>query len=177
LNFVTSILLFLPTHSVFAQQPKKVPRAGYLSGIGDPSPPGPQIEAFQRGLRDLGYIEEKNILIEYRYAEGKLDRAPALIAELLQLKVDILIATFSAAIRAAKQATKTTPIVMETNQDPVATGDSGQLSAAGRKYHGTYQTRPRIKWKAVRITYGSCSRNIPRRSPLGCQRTRTDNWI
>src|SRR5262249_60644844 len=113
-------VLFALSLPAEAQQAKKVPRVGYLDGIGDASAPGPHIEAFQRGLRDLGYIEGKNILIEYRYAEGKLDRAPALIAELLQLKVDILVATFSVAIRAAKQATKTTPIVMETAQDPVA---------------------------------------------------------
>ena len=81
-----------------------------MSSFGDASAPGPQIEAFRRGLRDLGYIEGKNILIEYRDAEGNLDRAPALIAELVQLKVDILVVTSLAAIRAAKQATKTTPI-------------------------------------------------------------------
>ena len=92
--------------SASAQQSETVPRIGYLSSFGDASEPGPQIEAFRRGLRDLGYIEGKNILIEYRDAEGNLDRAPALIAELVQLKVDILVVTSLAAIRGAKQATK-----------------------------------------------------------------------
>src|SRR5712692_2512406 len=65
-----------------AQQTKKVPRIGYLSGRGDPSTPDPLVDAFRQGLRDLGYIEGKNILVEYRYAEGKLDRIPSLVADL-----------------------------------------------------------------------------------------------
>ena len=62
---------------------------------GDPNTPGPQVEAFRQGLRDLGYIEGKNILVEYRYAEGKLDRIPSLVAELVQLKVDVLVVSAS----------------------------------------------------------------------------------
>jgi putative tryptophan/tyrosine transport system substrate-binding protein len=64
----------------YAQQPKKIPRIGYLSSTDDPKTPGPSIEAFQQGLRDLGYIEGKNILVEYRYAEGISDRMPSLVA-------------------------------------------------------------------------------------------------
>ena len=105
-----------------AQQPKKVPRIGYLSGAGDPSNPGPNVEAFRRGLQELGYIEGKNILVEYRYIEGKRDRVPSLVAELVQLKVDVLVSPNLPAIRAAKQATKTIPIVMVINWDPVAEG-------------------------------------------------------
>jgi putative tryptophan/tyrosine transport system substrate-binding protein len=107
-----------------AQQPKKVPRIGYLSSTDDPKAPGPSIEAFRQGLRDLGYIEGKNILVEYRYAEGMSDRMPSLVAELVQLKVDVVVAAALPAIRAAKQATKTIPIVMVTTQDPVARGTS-----------------------------------------------------
>ena len=110
------LTLFLLTVSFAdAQQPKKVPRIGYLSGRGDPSTPDPLVEAFRQGLRDLGYIEGKNILVEYRYAEGKVDRIPSLVAELVQLKVDVLVSRAFPAIRAAKQATKTIPIVMVTN--------------------------------------------------------------
>ena len=98
-----------------AQQPRKIPRIGYVSGLAMLHNPGPYVEAFRQGLRDLGYIEGKNILIEYRYAEGKPDRVPSLVAELVQLKVDVLVVPISAAIRAAKQATKTIPIVMVTN--------------------------------------------------------------
>src|ERR1700730_4121698 len=85
-------LLFALCFSADAQQPKKIPRIGYLSGgSGDASNRGPPVEAFRRGLRDLGYIEGKNILIEYRYAEGKVDRIPSFLAELVQLKVDVLV--------------------------------------------------------------------------------------
>jgi putative ABC transport system substrate-binding protein len=121
---------------VDAQQPAKVPRIGYVSATGDPNNPGPQIAAFRRGLRDLSYIEGKNILIEYRYAEGNLDRAPALVAELVRVKVDVLVVTFLAAIRAAKEATKTIPIVMETNQDPVARGIVDSLARPGGNITG-----------------------------------------
>ena len=108
---ITALLLF-PIHRAEAQQPKKIPRIGYLSGAGDPSNPGPNVEAFRRGLQELGYIEGKNILVEYRYIEGKRDRVPSLVAELVQLKVDVLVSPNLPAIRAAKQATKTIPIVM-----------------------------------------------------------------
>jgi len=74
-----------------AQQPKKVSRLGYVRVVGVPSTPAPNVEAFRQGLRDLGYTEGQNIVIEFRYAEGKRDRVPSLVAELVQLKVDVLI--------------------------------------------------------------------------------------
>jgi len=119
-----------------AQQPKKVPRIGYVSSTGDPNTPGPQVEGFRQGLRDIGYIEGRNILVEYRYVEGKLDRAPSLVAELVQLKVDVIVVTLLPAIRAAKQATKTIPIVMATFQDPVATGLVDSLARPGGNITG-----------------------------------------
>ena len=91
-----------------AQQLAKIPRIGFLATRGD------QVEAFRQGLRDLGYVEGKNILVEYRYLEGKRDRTPGLVAELVQLKVDVLVLVNTGAVRAAKQATKTIPIVMVT---------------------------------------------------------------
>jgi putative tryptophan/tyrosine transport system substrate-binding protein len=120
---ILCLISFIVIGSSFseAQQPKKIPRIGYLSGAGDPSNPGPNIEAFRRGLQELGYIEGKNILVEYRYIEGKRDRVPSLVAELVRLKVDVLVSPNLPAIRAAKQATKTIPIVMVINWDPVAT--------------------------------------------------------
>jgi ABC-type uncharacterized transport system substrate-binding protein len=118
-----------------AQQPK-VPRIGYVSGTGDSQTPGPGVEAFRGGLRDLGYIEGKNILVEYRYVEGKLDRVPSLVAELVQLKVDVLAIQNLAAIRAAKQATKTIPIVMVTTQDPVTTRIVDSLARPGGNITG-----------------------------------------
>ena len=119
-----------------AQQPTKIPRIGYVSGTGDPKTPGSRVELFQQGLRELGYIEGKNILVEYRYAEGKLDRAPALVAELLQLKVDVLVVTFLPASRAAREATKTIPIVVVTSVDPVATGLVDSLARPGGNITG-----------------------------------------
>ena len=95
-----------------AQQPKKVPRIGYLSSS-DPATESTRAEAIRLALRELGYIEGQNIAIEYRYAEGKRDRDPELAAELVRLKVDIIVVAGGAgAIRAAKNATKTIPIVM-----------------------------------------------------------------
>jgi putative tryptophan/tyrosine transport system substrate-binding protein len=117
-----------------AQQPKKIPRIGYVSS-GDPSTE-PRLAAFRRGLRDLGYIEGKNILIEYRYAEGKPDEVPGLVAELVQLKVDVLVIGFLPAIHAAKQATKTIPIVMVTPVDPVASGIVDSLARPGGNITG-----------------------------------------
>ena len=98
-----------------AQQPKKVPRIGYLSSS-DPATESTRSEAIRLALRELGYIEGQNIAIEYRYAEGKLDRVPELAAELVRLKVDIIVVAGGATwIRAAKNATKTIPIVMVGN--------------------------------------------------------------
>src|SRR5262245_30111345 len=86
-----------------AQQPKKIPRIGFLSGSGGPA----MVEAFRQGLRDLGYIEQRNILVELRYVEGQADRIPSLVAELVQLKVDVLVSGTFPAIRAAKQRPET----------------------------------------------------------------------
>ena len=85
-----AVLLAL-SFPVEAQQAKKVPRIGYVSGTGNPSDPGANVEAFRQGLRDLGYVEGKNILVEYRYIEGKADRVPSFVAELVQLKVDVFV--------------------------------------------------------------------------------------
>jgi putative tryptophan/tyrosine transport system substrate-binding protein len=118
-----------------AQQPKKIPTIAYLSG-GDPSNPERGVKAFRQGLLDLGYIEGKNILVEYRYAEGQNDRMPSLVAELVQLKVDVLVSPVGPAIRAAQQATKTIPIVMVAAGDPVATGYVDSLARPGRNITG-----------------------------------------
>src|SRR4029077_484381 len=124
-------MLFALGSPAEAQQPAKIPRIGFLSGSGDPKTPGPQLEAFRRGLQELGYIEGQNILVEYRYVEGKLDRLPSLVAELMQLKVDVFISGNLLAIRAAKQATKTIPIVMVTTADPVTAGLIDSLARPG----------------------------------------------
>ena len=123
--------------SVQAQQPKKVPRIGYLSGV-DPARESARSEAFRRSLRELGYIEGQNIAIEYRYAEGQRDRFPELAAELVRLKVDIIVGpSGSAPIRAAKNATKTIPIVMMSlAADPVEAGFVESLAHPGGNVTG-----------------------------------------
>ena len=105
-------MLFALSFSASAQQPKKVPRIGYLSGS-DAAGESTRAEPIRRALRDLGYIDGQNIAIEYRYAEGKRDRLPELAAELVRLKIDIIVvAGGTTPVRAAKNATKTIPIVM-----------------------------------------------------------------
>jgi ABC-type uncharacterized transport system substrate-binding protein len=125
-------LLFALSFPAEAQQPKKVPRIGYVSGTGDSTNPGPYLEALRQGLKAHGYVDGQNIAIEYRGAGGELGRTREFIAELLTLKVDVLILPTPETIRAAKQATKTIPIVMVTDGDPVANGfiDAWRILAA-----------------------------------------------
>src|SRR5437867_3890001 len=104
-----SFLISASSQIANAQQPAKVPRIGYLGGT-SPSSLRARIEAFRQGLRDLGYIEGKNIVIESRYAEGKLDRQPALAAELVRLKVDVIVTVGAGATRSTKETTNTIPI-------------------------------------------------------------------
>ena len=120
-----------------AQQPKKVPRIGYLSST-DPATESTRSEAIRLALRERGYIEGQNIAIEYRYAEGKLDRLPELAAELVRLKVDIIVvAGGDPRIRAAKNATKTIPIVMVgAGSDPVEAGLVESLARPGGNVTG-----------------------------------------
>jgi putative ABC transport system substrate-binding protein len=107
-----------------AQQSDRVPRIGYLSRGDKPtvSTPDLKAEAFVQGLRDLGYLDGKNIHLEFRYAEGKGERFPSILAELIKLKVDVLVSGTIQAIQAAKKATTTIPIVVVTQGDPVASG-------------------------------------------------------
>ena len=134
-----------------AQQPAKVPRIGYLSRTGDSKNPGPQVEGFRQGLRDLGYIEGKNILVEYRYIEGKSDSIPSIATELVQLKVDVLVLGPLPAIRAAKQATKTIPIVMVTTQDPVAAGFVDSLARPGGNITGLTTLQRELSGKRLEL--------------------------
>jgi putative ABC transport system substrate-binding protein len=120
-----------------AQQPAKIPLVGYLDGV-SLSANAARTEAFRQGLRDLGYVEGKNIAIEYRYAEGKLDRAPELAAELVRLKVDVIVVPGGAPwIQAAKNSTKTIPIVMMSGgSDPVEEGLVESLARPGGNVTG-----------------------------------------
>jgi ABC-type uncharacterized transport system substrate-binding protein len=128
-----AIILLTIVSLAEAQQTVKLPRIGYLSGTG---PEAPTLAGFRRGLRDLGYIEGTNILIEYRNIGVTQDRVPSFVAELVQLKVDVLFVSTGPTIRAAKQATKTIPIVMLTTEDPVATGLIDSLARPGGNITG-----------------------------------------
>ena len=143
-------LLFAPCSAVEAQQPTKVPRIGSLYA-GTPSTQSARIKAFRQGLRDLGYVEGKNIVIEYRWAEGKFDRLPALAAELVRLKVDIIVTGGGPATRAAKEATSTIPIVMTNDADPVARGIVASLARPGGNITGLSNFAPELSGKRLEI--------------------------
>ena len=118
-----------------AQQPAKVPRIGYLVP-GSASTSRSSVDGFRQGLRDLGYVEGKNIVIEYRYAEGRDDRVRDLAADLVRLKVDIIVTSSTVAVGAAKELTGTIPIVMTGTGDPVATGLVANLARPGGNVTG-----------------------------------------
>jgi putative ABC transport system substrate-binding protein len=121
--------------SAGAQQSNKIPRIGFLNALFPTTNPA-RIEAFRQGLRDVGYVEGKNIIIEYRYAERKFDRLPALATELVRLKVDVIVTSASQETRAAKEATNTIPIVMTNVGDPVETGFVASLARPGDNITG-----------------------------------------
>jgi ABC-type uncharacterized transport system substrate-binding protein len=133
-----------------AQQIGKVPRIGYLSPT-SPSVSPTRIEAFRHGLRELGYVEGKNIVIDYRYAEGKFDRLPALAAELVRLKVDLIVTTGPTVTRAAKEATTTVPIVMATDTDPVGNGFVASLARPGGNITGLSALAPELSGKQLEL--------------------------
>ncbi|HEV8342379.1 MAG TPA: ABC transporter substrate-binding protein, partial [Candidatus Binatia bacterium] len=118
-----------------AQQPTKIPRIGFLAAVSS-STISARTEAFRQGLRELGYVEGKSFVIEWRYAEGKPDRLPALAAELVRLKVDVIVTAGPAATRPAKEATVTIPIVMSFDDDPVGSGFAASLARPGGNITG-----------------------------------------
>ena len=122
-----------------AQQPAKVPRIGYLSLA---SKATARDEAFTQALRDLGWVDGQNITIEYRWAANKVDRLPALAEELVSLKVDLIVALATPAIQAARNATKTIPIVMGANADPVGMGFVDSLARPGGNITGMSSILP-----------------------------------
>ncbi len=135
---------------VEAQQPKKVPRIGFLATV-SLSTISDRVEAFRQGLRELGYVEGENIVIEYRYAEGKFDRLPDLATELVRLKVDVILSTGPTATRAAKGVTTTIPIVMAQDIDPVATGVVASLARPGGNITGLATLAPEISGKQLEL--------------------------
>jgi putative ABC transport system substrate-binding protein len=143
-------LLLACVHLAEAQQPKKIPRIGLLIAS-SPSINPARIEAFRQGLRELGYVEGKDILIEYRYAEGKPDRLPALAAELVRLKINIIVTGGSAPTHAAKEATVTIPIVMTQDIDPVGNGFVASLARPGGNITGLSNFAPELSGKRIEV--------------------------
>jgi hypothetical protein len=147
-----------------AQQTKKVPRIGYLSprhGI------EPREEAFRKGLRELGYIEGENVIIEWRFTEGKRERQVDLATELVRLKVDCIVTAGTAATHAAKQATSTIPIVMtNVGDDPVRQGFVASLARPEGNY-GIYHHGRRSSWQTAGISQGGLPKGFPHCHPLG----------
>jgi ABC-type uncharacterized transport system substrate-binding protein len=133
-----------------AQQPKRVPQIGYLGGSSLSAIPA-RIEAFRQSLRELGYVEGKNIVIDWRWAEGKVDRLPALAAELVRLKVDVIVTGTPQATRSAKQATVTVPIVMAFDDDPVGSGFVASLARPGGNITGLSSLSPELSGKQLEL--------------------------
>src|SRR5262249_56600709 len=118
-----------------AHQPGTIPKVGVLSP-GSPPVPSSPFESFRQGLHDLGYVEGQTILLEYRFAEGQLDRLPSLAAELVQLRPDVILTWTTPGIRAAKQATTTIPIVIGSAGDLVGQGHIASLARPGGNITG-----------------------------------------
>ena len=150
LRFLVVLILVALCTSVEAQQQKKVPRIGFLSAT-SPSTISARTDAFRQGLRDLGYVEGKNIVIEWRYAEGKMDRLPDLASELVRLKVDIVVTGGPAATRPAKEATVSIPIVMAFDTDPVGNGLVASLARPGRNITGLSVLAPELSGKQLEL--------------------------
>jgi putative ABC transport system substrate-binding protein len=148
--FLVPCSVLLAPCPLWAQQPNKVPRIGFLSGT-SPSTISARVEAFHQGLHELGYVERKNIVIEYRYAGGKLDRLPALAAELVRLNVDLIVSAGPSPTRSAKQSTVTVPIVMAFDDDPVASGFAASLARPGGNVTGLSTLSPEISGKQLEL--------------------------
>jgi putative ABC transport system substrate-binding protein len=154
-----------------AQQPRKISRIGYLSS-GDPVSRGYRIEAFRQGLKELGYTEGKNIIIEYRFAEARSDRLPELARELIGLKVDIIFAGGTPATEAAKNATRTLPIVTSSD-DPVGRGLVAGLPRPGGNITGLTNLAVQLVGKRLELL----KEVIPQLSRVAVLSTPISNFV
>jgi putative ABC transport system substrate-binding protein len=148
--FALSAMLFTVYVPAEAQQPAKIPRIGFL-GFTSLSGIAARIEAFRQGLRELGYVDGKNIVIEYRSAEGKLDRLSELAAELVRFKVDVIVTSGPSVTRAVKEATTTIPIVMGFDTDPVGNGFVASLARPGGNITGLSVVSPELSGKQLEL--------------------------
>ena len=149
-DFALCVVLVGLCGSAQAQQPAKVPQVGYLVA-GFRSDIVDRTEAFRQGLRDLGYVEKKNLLVEYRYAEGQLSHLTSLAAELVRLKMDVIVTAGPQSTRAAKEATATIPIVMAFDFDPVGNGFVSSLARPAGNITGLSTLAPEISGKQLEL--------------------------
>jgi ABC-type uncharacterized transport system substrate-binding protein len=149
-SILFAVMLLAVAVTAQAQQAKKMPRIGVLAG-GSPSTMSPLYEGFRRGLRELGYVEGQNIVLEFRSSEAKPERLPDLAAELVRLKVDVIVTSSTPAIHAVKQATRTIPIVMAFSGDPVGTGIVASLAKPGGNITGLSDIGPEISGKQLEL--------------------------
>ncbi len=148
---VTLLLGLLATPGAVEAQPAQhVPRLGFLSG-GTPAANAARVEAFRQGLRELGYVGGHNLVIVWRYAEGQIERLPALAAELMRLEVDVIVTAAPGPTRAAKEATATIPIVMAYDSDPVGNGFVASLAQPGGNITGLSSLAPEISGKQLEL--------------------------
>jgi putative ABC transport system substrate-binding protein len=151
-SFTLALLLIAVPFCVEAQQGGKAHRIGYLSG-GSPSSERTStlVEAFREGLRELGYVEGRNITIDWRFSQGRAEQFPSLVAELIQSKVEAIVTTGGPATRAAKQATSTIPIIMAFSGDPVGTGLVASIARPGGNLTGLSFMSPELSAKRLEL--------------------------
>jgi len=149
-SILVAAMLLVTAGLAAAQQPTKMSRIGFLTAGSSSTIPA-RIDAFRQGLRELGYVEDKNIVIEWRFAEGKLDRLSALVAELVRLKVDVILSAGAAVTRPAKEATRTIPIVMAQDTDPVGNGFVASLARPGGNITGLSSYSAELNGKRVEL--------------------------
>ena len=168
LGFTLTTFLLALWVSAAAQEPKKIPRIGYLSAS-SAAALSARIEAFRQGLRELGYAEGKDIIVEWRYAEGKLDRQRELAAELVRLKVEVIVSAGPEPTRAAKAVTSAIPIVMTNDPDPVGDGFIANLARPGGNITGLSTFAPELSGKQLELL----KEVVPRLSRVGVLGTST----
>jgi putative tryptophan/tyrosine transport system substrate-binding protein len=167
--WLLAIILLIPVPPIEAQQPATVPRIGYLTAS-PLSAMANRIDAFRQGLRELGYVEGKNIVIEWRSADGKVDRIPALSAELVQFKVEIIVTGGGAVTRPVKEVTSTIPIVMAQDTDPVGNGFVASLARPGGNITGLSTLAPELSGKRLELL----KEIVPKLSRVAVFATSTD---
>ncbi|HKC94768.1 MAG TPA: ABC transporter substrate-binding protein [Nitrospira sp.] len=150
LVYALPALIVATIHAAEAQQPKKVPLIGFLV-VPSRAFFANRIESFEQGLHSLGYVEGKNIVIEYRYAEGKLDRLPDLAKELVSIKPDVIVTSSDRSVLALKNATRTIPIVIAAAADPVGSGLVDSLASPGGNVTGLSIFAPELGGKRLEL--------------------------